>query len=253
VTAVSRTQQQSDFIAHVLGYAREASDALHIPVSAILAQWIDETGAGTSHLFETGYNFAGVSGNADLQVEKLGAHLEGDGFLYYPNHETGVRGYIMRWHDPVYASTRDAWAADNSPAGVARAMQDSPWAAGHYNHRDLQALIDSADLTEFDHGGGPVPAPGPGPDAPCSTLAPGPAPAGHSTLRIGAHGPEVAELQQLLATHGIIATNSRRADGSWDGIFGPHTATAVVELQEAHGLHADGIVGRQTWCALGVR
>jgi len=250
---VTRTAEQNDFIDRVLGYAEQASEALHIPVSAILAQWIDETGWGTSQLFRDGYNFAGVTGNADLQVEKLGAHLGEGGFLYYPSHEVGMRGYVMRWNDPVYASTRDAWAADNSPLAVARAMQSSPWAEGHYDNRDLVDLIDNYGLTDFDNGAHPVPSPEPGPDAPCSTLSPGPAPAGYSVLKVGSHGAEVADVQRRLAEQGIIPVNSRRADGSWDGVFGPGTAHAVVELQERYGLRADGIVGRQTWCALGVR
>lgn len=35
-----------------------------------------------------------------------------------------------------------------------------------------------------------------------------------------------------------------------DGIFGRKTEVAVQEFQLAHGLHADGIVGPQTWKAL---
>lgn len=38
--------------------------------------------------------------------------------------------------------------------------------------------------------------------------------------------------------------------GGADGIFGANTATAVKRFQAAHGLAADGIVGRDTWHAL---
>jgi len=53
-------------------------------------------------------------------------------------------------------------------------------------------------------------------------------------LRMGSHGPDVAELQRLL---GI------RDDGS----FGPKTAAAVMNFQRQHGLDADGVVGKFTW------
>lgn len=56
-------------------------------------------------------------------------------------------------------------------------------------------------------------------------------------LRIGDHGPQVAQLQRML---GITA----------DGIFGPGTRHAVTAFQHAHGLLADGQVGHHTWDAL---
>ncbi|MCM3874337.1 MAG: penicillin-insensitive murein endopeptidase [Pyrinomonadaceae bacterium] len=60
-----------------------------------------------------------------------------------------------------------------------------------------------------------------------------------ATIRIRDRGSDVAELQAKL---GLTA----------DGRFGPATVEAVEEFQAAHGLLPDGVVGRDTWAALGV-
>lgn len=63
------------------------------------------------------------------------------------------------------------------------------------------------------------------------------------TLRHGDSGEDVRYLQQKLVD-----------DGAWlsvDGKFGPATANAVRAFQGKNGLVADGVVGPQTWAALG--
>lgn len=62
--------------------------------------------------------------------------------------------------------------------------------------------------------------------------------ASHPTLRVGARGPAVRELQTKLQ---IPA----------DGIFGPQTQARVIQFQRNHKLAPDGIVGPRTWGALG--
>ncbi|CAL9502739.1 hypothetical protein SUDANB150_03434 [Streptomyces sp. enrichment culture] len=59
----------------------------------------------------------------------------------------------------------------------------------------------------------------------------------------GEAGPEVAEVQCLLARAGL-------SPGEVDGIFGPMTQRAVKRVQKRHGLVVDGIVGPHTWKAL---
>lgn len=56
-------------------------------------------------------------------------------------------------------------------------------------------------------------------------------------LYLGSHGPAVIRVQEAL---GIAA----------DGIFGPKTRAAVRAFQQKHGLEADGIVGPRTRAAL---
>jgi peptidoglycan hydrolase-like protein with peptidoglycan-binding domain len=59
----------------------------------------------------------------------------------------------------------------------------------------------------------------------------------------GARGDSVANLQQALVDLGY--------DISVDGIFGEDTESAVVDFQSNNDLDADGVVGPNTWRALG--
>lgn len=79
---------------------------------------------------------------------------------------------------------------------------------------------------------------GAAPSAPAAPTGPGP------TLQRGARGPAVSDLQQKLAAAGFDP-------GGVDGDFGPMTNAAVRRFQSANGLEVDGIVGPQTWGALG--
>ncbi|MBX6354053.1 MAG: peptidoglycan-binding protein [Thermoflavifilum sp.] len=67
--------------------------------------------------------------------------------------------------------------------------------------------------------------------------------AAQPTLRIGAHGTAVKQLQAVLIRLGYL-------HGAADGAFGPQTRSAVLAFQKAHHLSADGIVGPKTWAAL---
>lgn len=64
----------------------------------------------------------------------------------------------------------------------------------------------------------------------------------HTTLRRGARGPEVTELQTKLAKDGSTL--------EIDGIFGVGTQSAVRSFQKKHNLTVDGIVGPKTWAEL---
>ncbi len=76
-----------------------------------------------------------------------------------------------------------------------------------------------------------------------ASSAPAPAPAsGMPTLRQGARGAAVSQLQNRLRAHGYNV--------SVDGDFGPRTADAVRSFQRAKGLGVDGVVGPATWAKL---
>lgn len=78
-----------------------------------------------------------------------------------------------------------------------------------------------------------------------TSTPPTPPPSNCPTLRFGSQGASVRELQTLLVAHGFNP-------GPIDGIFGSRTQSAVIAFQRSKGLVQDGIVGVQTWTALGV-
>ncbi|MEJ6949674.1 spore cortex-lytic enzyme [Natronospora cellulosivora (SeqCode)] len=68
--------------------------------------------------------------------------------------------------------------------------------------------------------------------------------AAQPTLSWGSTGASVRTLQRRLSNWGYY-------DGSIDGVFGRLTYQAVTDFQRRNRLTVDGIVGRQTWAALG--
>lgn len=63
-------------------------------------------------------------------------------------------------------------------------------------------------------------------------------------LKWGSRGEAVKTLQQTLNSKGYWCGNA-------DGIFGSKTYNAVIKFQQDAGIKVDGIVGPQTWQALG--
>jgi len=65
-------------------------------------------------------------------------------------------------------------------------------------------------------------------------------------IRLGARGPDIADLQDRLNRAGP----SIYPHLVTDGIFGPNSARRVEEFQRLNGLKVDGIVGPNTWAKL---
>lgn len=63
---------------------------------------------------------------------------------------------------------------------------------------------------------------------------------GSGTLRQGASGPDVKQLQEFLKSRGYDP-------GPVDGVYGPRTVAAVRAMQSANHITADGVVGPATW------
>lgn len=64
-------------------------------------------------------------------------------------------------------------------------------------------------------------------------------------LKYGSRGDYVKSWQNFLNLNGFPC-------GLADGIFGRNTENAVRAFQESRGLEPDGIIGRQTWAAIGL-
>ena len=74
---------------------------------------------------------------------------------------------------------------------------------------------------------------------------PQPGPKTHPTLRKGARGDDVREMQQKL-----LAKGEHLPRFGVDGAFGNETLAAVKNFQLTHGLVVDGICGPKTWAEL---
>jgi N-acetylmuramoyl-L-alanine amidase len=65
----------------------------------------------------------------------------------------------------------------------------------------------------------------------------------NQTMKLGASGEKVKEIQQWLTDYGYYS-------GNVDGVFGADTEKAVKTFQEESGLIADGVVGKDTLKAM---
>lgn len=183
---------------------------------------------------------------AGRPVGQVGAHAAG--------HNVDSVGYCLLTDGPVTDHQKlaliDRIHGDRAPLGL-------PYARIAPHRAVCPTSCPGDTIAEWVVAGIPAPdapLPGPAPDpAPCHELAPGPPPEGRTLLAQGAVGAEVIQLQALLADAGYPPDKSKTKKGAWDGKFGPGTTAAVASLQHDKGLEVDGKVGRQTWCALGIR
>lgn len=123
--------------------------------------------------------------------------------------------------------------------------QQVPGAATACPGRHAMAVIGAVNARAAELLGGGRPAPAHAPAAPASHAPAPAAPAGRATLRRGAKGDLVRQLQQFL-NRNYPAYSKLAADGD----FGPGTERVVKEFQRRSGLAADGVVGPRTWALI---
>lgn len=90
---------------------------------AILAQWADETGWGTSHLAVHDANLAGI--------ECTGRYACDGGFSKYPLLDIFVKDWVHVMSFPNYAHIPRG--ANTDVIATCKAIGESPWAGGHYS------------------------------------------------------------------------------------------------------------------------
>jgi hypothetical protein len=176
----------------------------------------------------------------------------------YPDAATGVQETLETLNNGRYAPILAALHDGSNAQAVAQAVVNSPWGTGRViidligtvegNFDDYaNRLVGGTDAT-------PVSQPPPVPVVPCNQRTGNP-PAGWPLMRLTApllNGSRVAEVQAKLYGHGFAPRNSQRTNGTWDGFYGAGTVDAVRAFQAYNSLVADGIVGVQTYCALGI-
>jgi len=120
-----------------------------IPKSVLLAQMADETGYGTSYAWLSSRNPAGIKAAP-------GAYSADPPYAYYSSYEAAAAGWADFYLENTYYSTVLAKArAGASPAAVAIALGQSPWASGHYEVNGqpggiLVNLINTYQLEQYD-------------------------------------------------------------------------------------------------------
>ena len=128
----------------VQGIARTVFDSTRIPVSVILAQMSIETGYGTSSLWLSCHNPAGINGTGC------------GGFAAYPSYTAAAQGYAATYHNGYYAHVLAVARSGGTPDQVAVALGQSPWASSHYAGScgspgcQLVEQIAAYNLTQYD-------------------------------------------------------------------------------------------------------
>lgn len=176
----------------------------------------------------------------------------------YPDAAIGVQETLETLNNGLYGPILAALHDGSNAEAVAQAVVRSPWGTGRViiplveevkgNFDDFaNRLVGGTDAVLVS--ASPQP-----PQVPCNQRTGNPPP-GWPLLKLTTplmNGEKVKEVQAMLFAHGHAPRNSQHSDGTWDGFYGPGTVQAVRDFQATVGLVADGIVGVQTYCVLGV-
>lgn len=138
-------------------YAQRAHEGTGLPVSLVIAQWWNESAAGTSSLARQHNNHGGI------KYTKAGAEYEAGPYAGYRSIDAFVRDYVRVLNLSYYAEVRRVARSGAGVEEVARALGRSPYAESGYGQgENLIALIRGQNLTRFDRPGSAPSGPGPG-------------------------------------------------------------------------------------------
>jgi hypothetical protein len=198
-----------------------------------------------------------VAAQLDARVERGDLFADGDDWGYafrknrnannISNHSSGT---AFDWNAMRHPNGKRGTFSSAQVATIEQILREVDgivaW-GGHYRgtademHFELRAgltLATLADMARRISGGAVTPQSA----QPASGL-------GSRTLQMGDSGDDVRELQVLMATRFPLYAKDLTADGD----FGPQTDAVLREFQQRIGLAVDGVVGPQTFAALGIR
>lgn len=141
---MSSYDQNSNWFKQMFPYAKTASQGTGIPAGAILAQWGEETGYGTSDVSQQANNFAGISKQGD--AGQYGRYAK------YSSIDAFVNDYVHVMNLSYYQGVRSAGDGRSAIAELGK----SPWAEDPSYGQNILGIYNTYGLSGYDtyQGGG---------------------------------------------------------------------------------------------------
>lgn len=138
---------KQNFYEKMLPYAQQASQALNMPVSAILTQWALESGYGTSRFAIEGLNFGGIKLSKNSPTsDYLIQGGSGAKFAKYSSLSQFTEDYIRVMNLSYYNHVRGL----QDPIETLKALANSPYDAGGYSNNKLINWFYRDDVAQYD-------------------------------------------------------------------------------------------------------
>lgn len=141
--------QKEGFFNKFQPYAQQASKALDMPVSVILAQWAHESWYGYSDLAQRANNYAGIK----YSKNTVGGGQSG-AYAAYSSISVFVQDYIRVLKLSYYDKVRTEETSKLEYIETAEDLGKSPFAESHYGGagQSILSLISQYNLVKYDNG-----------------------------------------------------------------------------------------------------